>query len=509
MIQIISQQYGIEGVGISMPGGRTENQDDMGYAETPSGFLIVVCDGMGGGPGGKTASYIVKKNILETFANSTAMASPGDVFKIAVEKANEELESKMAAMPELKGMGSTFVAVLFNDKEATVAHLGDSRCYRLKGNKMLFRTNDHSLVGELVRNGALTEEQARTSPQSNVITRGLGSSTEHVAEIDIVPYQKGDRFVLCSDGVWGIMSHQDLMMRFTRKDNVSNIAKDLSEEIDKIGQSQGNTHDNHTLIIVETKKDSITKDPMKTTTKAVFGVALLALVVSVIFNIVSLLKFGVAPQMEALQHKADSLEQANNILAATIEEKDEELDNRRRAYEDALEEIRNTTHHVWQQERASMQKQMSELESKVDSMNSLIKKMEKERKTILTDENKQEKTGETSAIALTDKAISLFTQYGNAADKNAEELKKKHADYKKKIEETLSTLSTKAGNDYSKVIATISNHLNTRKEFDPRHNVWGDKQKGGYVTSGQTKKFIDREIISKLQQMKEKLSKQN
>ena len=506
MIQIISQQYGIEGVGISMPGGRTENQDDMGYAETPLGFLIVVCDGMGGGPGGKTASYIVKNNILETFASSTAMATPGDVFKMAVEKANEELESKMAAMPELKGMGSTLVAVLINDKEATVAHLGDSRCYRLKGNKMLFRTNDHSLVGELVRNGALTEEQARTSPQSNVITRGLGSSAEHVAEIDIVPYQKGDRFVLCSDGVWGIMSHQDLMMRFTRQDNVSNIAKDLSEEIDKIGQSQGNKHDNHTLIIVETKKDSITKDPMKITTKALFGVALLALVISVIFNIVSLLKFGAAPQLEALQLRTDSLEQANNLLAASIKEKDEEMENRRRAYEETLEEIHNTTQNVWQQERAKMQKHMSELESKVDSMNSLIKKLEKEQQAILADDKKQSKAEDNSAIALADKAIDLFSQYGNASAKKEEDLKKKHADYKKEIEKTLTALGAKAGKDYSKVITTISNYLKTRKEFDAKFNVWEDKQKG-FVTASPTKKFIDTEIIGKLQQIKEKLSK--
>ena len=129
-----------------MIGGRTENQDDLGYAETPLGVLLIVCDGMGGGPGGKTASYIVKTTIIETLCNSSAMASPADVFKMAVSKANDTLEEKMAQVPDLKGMGSTMVAILINEKQATIVHLGDSRCYRLKNNKLVFRTKDHSLV---------------------------------------------------------------------------------------------------------------------------------------------------------------------------------------------------------------------------------------------------------------------------------------------------------------------------------------------------------------------------
>ena len=504
MIQIISQKYGIEGVGISMPGGRTENQDDMGYAETPLGFLIVVCDGMGGGPGGKTASYIVKNTILETMANSTAMAAPADVFKVAVEKANEELEAKMAAMPELRGMGSTLVAVLFSDKEALVAHLGDSRCYRVKGDKMLFRTNDHSLVGELVRNGALTEEQARTSQQSNVITRGLGSSTEHVAEIDNVPYQKGDRFILCSDGVWGIMPHNDLMMRFTRKDTVSNIAKDLSEEIDCIGQSQGNSHDNHTLIIVETKKDSIIKDPMKITTKALLGVAMLALVVSVIFNIVSLLRFGPTPQLEALQLRADSLVNENRMLAMALEDKTEELETRRLSYDAALDDIIKNGANVRLQERAKMEKKVTVLESKVDSLNNVIKKMEEKLQANPAGASKNDKSSDEKAVALVDEAIRLFRLYRDASAKDEKVLKKKHAEYKKRIDEILAALSKKGGSECSKVVANIKSYMSTKKEFDSKYNVWGDKK--GFVTSGQTRKFINDEIIQKLQRIKGRLN---
>ena len=243
----------------SQLGGRPENQDDYCFADTPLGFLCIVCDGMGGGPGGKTASYIAKTTITEVVCGCSPQTPCDHALRMAIAKANEALEEKMQQVPQLVGMGSTCVAVLITPKSAFVAHTGDSRFYRLHGKKCLYRTNDHSLVGELVQRKALTEEQARVSPQSNVITRGLGSTTNHVPDIQEIPYQKGERFVLCSDGVWGIMPHEELINRLTAPTDVTSLVSSLSAEVDKMGISQGGQHDNHTLVVIELDIDSAMK----------------------------------------------------------------------------------------------------------------------------------------------------------------------------------------------------------------------------------------------------------
>lgn len=243
----------------SLQGGRSENQDDYCFADTPLGFLAIVCDGMGGGPGGKTASYIVKTEMTAALCECTPQTPREQAFRMAAARANQALEEKMQQVPQLVGMGSTFVAVLINQQSAIVAHAGDSRFYRLHGKKCLYRTNDHSLVGELVSRKALTEEQARVSPQSNVITRGLGSTTNHVPDIQEIPYRKGDRFVLCTDGVWGIMPHENLLNRLTAPTDITSLVQTLSAEVDQLGYSQGGQHDNHTLVIIELDADSAMK----------------------------------------------------------------------------------------------------------------------------------------------------------------------------------------------------------------------------------------------------------
>lgn len=269
----------------SLIGGRPENQDDLGWVDTPLGFLLVVCDGMGGGPGGKTASYLAKTAFMQTMYGCPSQADPRETLRMAVARAEEALEQKMTEMPSLRGMGSTLVAILVSAASAYIVHLGDSRCYRLRGSKILFRTKDHSLVGELVQSKALTEEQARVSPQSNVITRGLGSTSNHVSEIDEVPYRKGDRFVLCTDGVWGIMPQTELLQRLGVMADVANIVDNLQAEVDRRGASEGGGHhDNHTLAILEMNTDSILKDKMSKQFIILLASVGGLLLISLIFN---------------------------------------------------------------------------------------------------------------------------------------------------------------------------------------------------------------------------------
>lgn len=257
---IKSDIVSLHGVAASMIGGRQENQDDWAYLDTPLGFLIIVCDGMGGGPGGKTASYIVKHEFALTICECRPQTSREHALKLATARAHQALEDKMKETPALSGMGSTFVAALFNRQSVVIAHAGDSRCYRIHGKKCMFRTQDHSLVAELVRKKVMTEEEARQSPQANVITRGLGSTNNHVPEIEEIPYKEGDRFVLCTDGVWGAMRHQDFLELLTQHINIQSSLSSVSTKVDTIGFAQGGGHDNHTIAIIELEEDALLKE---------------------------------------------------------------------------------------------------------------------------------------------------------------------------------------------------------------------------------------------------------
>ena len=135
------------GVAETKQGGRPENQDDFGFVETPLGFLLVVCDGMGGGPGGKTASYIAKYEIMKSLCECDSQMQRGSALRMAIGKANDALADKVRQIPALAGMGATLVAILINRQSAVIAHVGDSRCYRIHKNRMVFCTQDHSLVG--------------------------------------------------------------------------------------------------------------------------------------------------------------------------------------------------------------------------------------------------------------------------------------------------------------------------------------------------------------------------
>lgn len=262
MVKITSSLFSLTGFAETRQGGRPENQDDFAFSDTPLGFLVVVCDGMGGGPGGKTASSVAKAEIVRSLMHATPQMSISEALCQAAAAADSALKAYIARDQRLAGMGSTFVAILIRQSSAIIAHAGDSRCYRLHRGRMVFRTHDHSLVGELVRKRSLTEEQARTSPQSNLITRGLGSVSNTQPDVDIVPYCRDDRFVLCTDGVWGIMEQSQLLSRFREMKNLSTDVLRMADEIDRIGFGQGGHHDNHTFVVIDMEANSTLKDSL-------------------------------------------------------------------------------------------------------------------------------------------------------------------------------------------------------------------------------------------------------
>jgi len=362
MVQIISQRYMLSGIAVSKQGGRPENQDDCGWVDTPLGFLLVVCDGMGGGPGGKTASRIVKEEFLTAIQNCSPQASRVEAIKKAVSIANEALYLRMEKEPTLKGMGSTLVAVLINEQSAIVTHLGDSRFYSVRGKRILFRTADHSLVGEMVRNKAMSEEQARQSPQSNVIMRALGNTSNHVPEINEISFRKGDRFILCSDGVWGIMPHEQITERFTSIQDVASLATNLSAEIDQIGFSHGGNHDNHTMAIIELKMNSKLTNKMDKIKNILLSIITVLLLISVFLYV------------KQLNNGKEEI----RSLKITLDEKEAEiktLQNEKKLFEDIKNDDNRESYTKLAElciERDSLKANIDSLKNQLDSIKKVL-----------------------------------------------------------------------------------------------------------------------------------------
>lgn len=255
-MSVIATKYPFIGAIESRVGGREENQDYAWYTDTPLGLLLVVCDGMGGGPGGRTASHTAVDIMLNTLDDVSPKTLPSDALRYAIEKANETLYNMGLEHAELRGMGTTVVAMLINEATAVVAHVGDSRLYQLRRGKIIFRTADHSQVAELVRSGHLTEEEARNHPRSNIITRALGIRPMIDIEINQIGFHAQDRFVLCSDGVWGMMPQPLLVKTLTRPMGIAELVALTVAEIDSKGIDNGGGHDNLTLAILDTQCES-------------------------------------------------------------------------------------------------------------------------------------------------------------------------------------------------------------------------------------------------------------
>jgi protein phosphatase len=182
---------------------RSSNQDSCGDFTGPQGWrLLVVADGMGGHQGGATASSLAVEAIRDVFGRS--QSPPMAMLREAFEAANRRIYETASQNLALQGMGTTAVVLLLDGTEAAwVAHVGDSRAYRLRANRLEPLTKDHSVVVQLMETKGLTREEAEQSPNSHVLLRAIGVEPEVEADVKPVPLELGDRFLLCSDGLWG------------------------------------------------------------------------------------------------------------------------------------------------------------------------------------------------------------------------------------------------------------------------------------------------------------------
>ena len=183
---------------------RHENQDACALFSTRGNAVVaVVADGMGGHSGGSIASRLAVESILQRLSPVHDEIDER-LLGIAIEEANTQIYDRAIEHAELRGMGTTIVALLFHpDGRAWVAHVGDSRAYRLRASMFEPLTRDHSVVAELIRSGDLSVEEARHHSRRNEILRSVGVAAEVQIEINAVSALPGDRFLLCSDGLSG------------------------------------------------------------------------------------------------------------------------------------------------------------------------------------------------------------------------------------------------------------------------------------------------------------------
>lgn len=169
--------------------------------------LMGIADGMGGHNGGETASAGARDIVVAMVRDCLPSA---ETLRQAVSEANIRLFRQQNEDPLLSGMGTTLTLLWPTEDEVLIAHVGDSRAYLLRDGVLTQRTEDHSMVGELVRKGILTPAQAASHPMRNYITRAVG--TEETIETDLLSEkrQKGDRWLVCSDGLHGLVQHDDL-----------------------------------------------------------------------------------------------------------------------------------------------------------------------------------------------------------------------------------------------------------------------------------------------------------
>lgn len=370
LIQQLKTPDFIIGFAESRIGGRSENQDSYGSSETPYGFVVTVCDGMGGGPGGKTASTIAVNEIITGIKEGNSDDTATNIVIKAVRRANLAIIEKGQENPALKGMGSTCTVLLISEDSAIVAHVGDSRVYQLRGKTKVFRTFDHSMVFDLVKQKVITEEQARLSAQSNVITRALGIKPDIEVDVIELPYQAGDRFLLTTDGIHGSLSESVLMeMASDRKHALGTVTDEIATTIDGNGRKEGGGHDNLTLAIIETSINSKLRSKMNAKTKLLFGAVSLICLLSLVFNGILLGRSNSSASEDTAtaQAQVDSLRSVISRMDTVITKQRAEIQVAQSAAVSSNDEL---------------QSKVKSLESKVSDLNMQITKKNEENKKL-------------------------------------------------------------------------------------------------------------------------------
>ncbi len=242
---------------------RTENQDAVGKfpadnldITSPKGQLFIVADGMGGHAGGREASRLAVETVAKTYFDS-----PGTIvesLKEAFVAGNKTIYEESLNSPQLRGMGTTCIALVFQKDAAYVAHVGDSRLYRITAKSIEQLTNDHTKVGEMVRRGIISTEEAENHPERSMLYRAMGVSAR--MDFDVmngIQLGSDEYYLMCTDGLTGYVGPSELQEVVTTRppDEACSL---LVEYANRRGGL-----DNITVQIIQVKGDSFLKSMLR------------------------------------------------------------------------------------------------------------------------------------------------------------------------------------------------------------------------------------------------------
>ncbi len=222
-----------------------EGNEDSYLVEDP---LFGVADGMGGHAAGEVASGIA----VEVLTRDAAKADGSDPNSLAqmVRDANNAIIDRAESDDSLEGMGTTCTIVLVDGTKLHLAHVGDSRAYRFRGGELTRLSEDHTLVGRMVKDGRLTEDEAARHPQRSVVTRVLGVEKDVQVDLESFEIEPGDRYLICSDGLTGMISESAISEVLSYGSEAQHAADRL---VDMANEAGG--EDNITVVILDTGSD--------------------------------------------------------------------------------------------------------------------------------------------------------------------------------------------------------------------------------------------------------------
>ena len=215
----------------------------------------MVADGMGGVPGGEVASQMALESIHQMVEDTETTwpsgygparrSSQGEQFVAGIRLANARIFTRGRREPALNGMGTTFAGVLFSERHALIAHVGDSRVYRLRGQRLELLTEDHSFLNDQIRAGLVASEDAHEFPYKNMISRCVGPHATVEVDTCIERAQPGDVYLLCSDGLCGVLDHHEMTSILVKQPELCLAAGTMIARTNDLGGP-----DNITVVLV-------------------------------------------------------------------------------------------------------------------------------------------------------------------------------------------------------------------------------------------------------------------
>jgi serine/threonine protein phosphatase PrpC len=239
--------------------GRVRKNNEDAFIADPSLGIFAVADGLGGHASGEVASRMALDSLQDTIRTArkeealllshglpAVPSSPAEVLVSGILQANQRINEASLEKMEYEGMGTTLVAVYFSNSLAIVAHVGDSRLYRLRGQAIEQITEDHSLVWQQYKQGLISKEALSSSPHKNIVTRALGLHPAVDVEVKELAIQPGDFLILCSDGLSDMVNDEEMVE--VLKKGAGNLARSCGDLIHLANRRGGK--DNITVLLI-------------------------------------------------------------------------------------------------------------------------------------------------------------------------------------------------------------------------------------------------------------------